>query len=139
MRLPALFARDHRGVAAVELALIAPVLAGVTLVSFEAWRYASRAQEMRDAVKAGVNYYMNGGTADAAAESIAESAWSHAPADASVAVSRACFCGTTVQVCTSLCADSTVPQVQISLRATGTYPDSYFAKTLATEQVLRVR
>lgn len=138
MRLASIV-RDRRGVAAVELALIAPVIAGVVLISFEIWRYATWAQEMRDAVKAGVNYYMTGGADDDDAEAIAQAAWTHAPAGASVEVNRACVCGTSVHACNTLCSNTTVPEVQVTVRARATYPESYFSQYLENEQVVRVR
>ena len=75
------FIADRRGVAALEMALITPAIAGVALLSFEVWQAAGRAADMRTALKAGAQYYMNGGSDDTAARSMAISAWERKPAD----------------------------------------------------------
>jgi Flp pilus assembly protein TadG len=139
MRALRRFARDHRGVAAVELALVAPVLAGLAFAGFEVWRYTHDVQAMKDGVTAGVQYYMNGGRDDANAKAIAEAAWVSAPEDAEVSISRACLCGTTAHVCTTLCSNSTVPEIRVTLQATATYDRTKFASNLSETQVIRVR
>jgi Flp pilus assembly protein TadG len=139
MRALRRFARDHRGVAAVELALVAPILAGLTFAAFEVWRYTHDVQTMKDAVTAGVQYYMNGGRDDDDAKAIAEAAWASAPEDAAVAISRACLCGTAAHTCTTLCSNSTVPEIRVTLQATATYDRTQFASNLSETQVIRVR
>lgn len=133
------FARDRRGVAAIELALITPVIAGLAYIGFETWRYTSEIQEMKDAVRAGVQYYMDGGKDDADGKAVVEGAWSSPPADAAVIISRACQCGAEAHVCTTLCSDSTVPEIRVTLSASATYDNARFPTDLAAEQVIRVR
>lgn len=131
-------ARDRRGVAAIELAFVAPAIATLGYLSFETWQYANRVQDMKDAVKAGVMYYMSGGTDDTNADTIAEAAWHNKPTDAGVSISRACICGTTAHSCTTLCTNLTVPEVRVTLRATASYTQP-FSQTLSSTQVVRVR
>lgn len=139
IRLLKSLARDRRGVAAIELAFVAPAIATLAFVSFEAWQYSNRVQDMKDAVKTGVVYYMNGGKDDADAETIAEASWHAKPADGNISISRGCICGTTAHSCTTLCSNTTVPEMRVTLSATATYAQSYFAPNLSTSQVVRVR
>lgn len=130
---------DHRGVAAVEMALIAPVAAVLALLSFQVWQASTQTEDMRGAVKTGIRYYMNGGTDDAAAQTLMQSAWDKAPNDAAVSVSRQCLCGTTVQACNVNCADGTAPIMVVTLNASGTNPGALFGSSLSDREVLRVR
>jgi Flp pilus assembly protein TadG len=133
------WSRDARGVAVVEMALIAPVIAVLALLSFEVWQSAGRSEDMRVALKSAAQYYMNGGTDDAAARSLALSAWPQAPAGASVSVARSCACGAVANVCTSLCASGDPPAAVVSLTATATQSQAVFNKTLTEHRVVRVR
>ena len=56
-----------------------------------------------------------------------------------IAVSRGCICGTAAHICTTLCNNTTVPEIRVTLSASGSYPDAYFMKNLAASQVVRVR
>jgi Flp pilus assembly protein TadG len=138
-RLGARLHRDRRGVAAVEMALVAPILAVVALLSFEVWQAAGRSADMRTALKAGAQYYMNGGADDADARTLALSAWRDPPAGGVINVSRACACGEAAQVCTALCADSTPPAALVTLHAQASMPQAMFNKTVAVDRVVRVR
>ena len=131
--------RDRRGVAAVEMALIAPVLGVVALLSFEAWQAAGRSADMRTALKAGAQYYMNGGADDGNARTLALSAWRDRPASGVLNISRTCACGEVVQACTALCADSNPPAALVTLHAEATLPQARFNKSVVIDQVVRVR
>ncbi len=131
--------RDRRGVAAIELALIAPVIATLAVVSFEIWQSSARTEDMRTALKVGAQYYMNGGTSDATAQTLAMSSWEEAPANAAISVSRGCLCAQTAHVCTALCADGTAPLEVVTLSATATRPGAMFNAALADDRVVRVR
>lgn len=133
------FFKNQKGAAVVELALVAPVIAGIALVSYGVWDGAARRQDMRDGLGAAVQYYMNGGLDDTAAQSAAMDAWDSAPADAAVSTERICRCGSAAAVCNSLCADSRTPSVFVRLTATATTADALFSPSLSEERVVRVR
>src|SRR4051812_36035965 len=59
---------EEGGVAAVELALILPFIAGFAVVSINVWDVGMRKQDMRGALKLGAQYYQNGGADDAASK-----------------------------------------------------------------------
>lgn len=133
------FRRDCRGVAVVELAMIAPLLAGMALVSFEIWQSSASTEDMRTALKVGAQYYMNGGTSDATAQSLALSSWENAPANAAVSVVRACLCGQVANSCVALCTDGAPPLEVVTLSASATRPDAVINPNLSDERVVRVR
>jgi len=133
------FRRDRRGVAAVEMALIAPIIAGMALVSFGIWRMATSLEDMHVALKAGASYYMNGGLDDTAARTLMTSAWQDAPADASIGVQRACKCGTVAAACNVLCANATPPSSYVLLNASGTGSTGTVNFPLSEQKVVRVR
>ena len=133
------FWRDIAGVAAVEMALIAPVIGGLALASMTIWQTAARIEDMRGALKSGATYYMSGGFNDASARTLAMSAWDKAPANANITVQRICKCGETVSTCGVLCADQTPPSMFISLNATATATNGVANFPLAETKVVRVR
>lgn len=132
-------ATDRRGIAAVEMALIAPFVAVLALMSFQVWQAAGRVQDARGAVKAGVRYYMNGGSDETVARNLVQSSWEDAPADAAVTAVRACLCGATASACNTACADNSLPVVTITLRATATNPGAVYASSIDEQEVIRVR
>lgn len=133
------FREDRRAAAAVEMALIAPVLAVLAITSFTVWDAATRGQDMRVALKTGAQYYMNGGLDDAAAQSVTMSAWQNAPSGASVVVTRSCYCVTTPQSCSILCAGNTPPSVYATLTAKGSWTMADANPNLTETRVVRVR
>lgn len=133
------FFRDNSGVAAVEMALVAPAIAVLAFTAFNVWNAYSRDEDMRAALKAGATYYMTGGTSDSTAQSVAMSAWSNPPSNASVNPTRSCYCATTPQDCAILCDDGTSPSIYVTLTATGTTPSAAVMPSLSEREVIRVR
>ncbi|BCM18762.1 TadE/TadG family type IV pilus assembly protein [Mesorhizobium sp. J8] len=146
MRLPAIrFGRDCAGIAAVELALVMPVLCAALLGVVDGWSYVSSSLAMRAGVKTAANLVMAGGADDSATQAAALASWEHKPADAAVTVSRIYRCGTTVVTSTTICSGPKVPSVFVQIQASGTwippftfgpYPDNTVIGHL---QVVRVR
>lgn len=133
------FLRNKSGAAVVELALVAPVIGTMVLISFGVWDVSARKQDMRTALGAASLYYMNGGSSDAAAETVAFDAWDSRPQGATLTSERVCRCETTVALCTDLCAGSKPPSVFVKLTATATSSGVMFKPTLTEERVVRVR
>lgn len=131
--------RDRSGLAAVEMALLAPFLAVLALLSFEVWQASGRSADMRTALQTGAEYYMNGGSNDVAARDLALSSWRARPAGAEVSVSRTCACGETAHSCTSLCPDSSPPAALVILQGAASTPNVMFNRSIADERVVRVR
>ena len=112
--------RDARGVAAVEFAFIAPILAGLVVVSFGVWEAGAREQNLRSALRLGTQYYMNGGASDAGARTVAMGGWSKRPANGTVTTARMCRCGETASACNTQCPGDTPPSIYVTLSATAT-------------------
>ena len=139
IKLIARFARHQRGAAAVELAMIAPVIAGLFITSFGIWDAATRARTMNSALDAGAAYYMNGGTEDSAAIQAIESAWERRPEISSVAINHSCRCQTTPLSCSSLCSDQSAPGNYADMQLIAEDPTALRRNHLIENRVVRVR
>lgn len=135
------YLRDEDAVAAVEMALIAPFIAGFAVLSVNVWDVGMRKQDMRGALKLGAQYYMNGGTDDTKGQAVAINNWNRKPAVASVTVSRSCLCGTTpTGSCDTICADgTTVPSIIVQLHGSATTTSAMFSKTQTADEYVRIR
>lgn len=130
---------DRSGAAAVEFAVIAPLLGAIVIGLMVAWEPATAMLRMRAAVHAGAVYVRSGGTDDAQTYRVVEEAWERKPADADVTVTRACLCGSVAQACTTVCTNQTPPSVYVTIAATSTDTSLAFGKTMARSEVVRVR
>lgn len=135
----ATFLSDRRGVAAVEFALILPVIGLMALASLGVWRHAGDLQEARSALNVGANYYMAGGASDSYATTLITAEWKDAPPGASVAANRVCRCGETVIACTATCAAGKPPETFIELAATAPASANGEGAAINEQLVLRVR
>lgn len=133
------FLSNRRGNAAVEFAIIAPILAGLFLTSYGIWEASSRGRDMNSALDAGAAYYMNGGSDDAAAKLTLQSAWRNRPADASINLDHSCMCQTVPLACTSLCADNSSPGDYVDMKLSATSPNALNSPQLLKHRVVRVR
>ena len=133
------FLSDRRGNAAVEVALIAPSLAGLFLTSYGIWEAATRGRDMNSALDAGAAYYMNGGSDDAAAKLTLQSAWQNRPANVSVGVDRSCMCQAVPLACTSLCTDNSAPGEYVDMKLSATDPNALSSPQILKHRVVRVR
>lgn len=139
IRLIRAFAKDNRGVAAVELATIAPIIAGMFLGAYSVWDAASRRQDLRSALEAGAQYYINGGIDDATASQIVASAWSRRPTDSTLTITRNCKCLVTPLSCSSLCANNAAPSIYAQIIVTSNDPGATISQRLSESRVIRVR
>ena len=98
-------ARCKRGATAVELALIAPVLAALALGLFEYFGATNQAMQLASAARAGAEYAMSYPSDSAGIEQAVNGSGQLAAAGLSIAVSQLCECpdGTAVS-CTDTCA-----------------------------------
>jgi Flp pilus assembly protein TadG len=134
------FLRDETGVAAVEMALIAPFLVGFAVMSINVWDASMRKQDMRGALKIGAQYYLNGGTTDATAKAVALAAWNHKPAVADITITRVFRCGADVSADgVTLCADGMLPATYAFMQASATTSTAVLNKTQTATEYVRVR
>lgn len=85
--------RTAGGASAVEFALIAPLLVAVLLGLADAVNFAVEYTSMQRAERAGIQYFMNGGTSTAAAQGIVSTAWTNPPSGYTVTAAQVCTCG----------------------------------------------
>jgi Flp pilus assembly protein TadG len=140
------FLKCENGVAGVEFAFIAPLMAVVFLGIMSGWSYYRTVADMRDSVEAGAKYYLQGGSNDATAQSVANGAWENKPNGATVTTTRMCSCaGATVDCTTAICTDQSVPHAQVAIAATVTWKnpltDIMYQEgvSLSQSEVVRVR
>ncbi|MER9714166.1 pilus assembly protein [Mesorhizobium sp. M0174] len=137
--------RCDSGVAAVEFALIVPILCLVLLGVINGWSFVSSALSMRAGAKTAANLVMQGAVEDATIQAVALSSWENLPAGAQVTLSRKYMCGITVVDPSVLCDSLKAPAVFVVIQATTTWfpPFSFGAFSLSRElshqQVIRVR
>jgi Flp pilus assembly protein TadG len=131
--------RDERGGAAVEFALLLPMLATIMLLGVDGWFRINQASQMRSALQTAARYYQMGGADDTAASALAAKAWAHKPGDGAVNIARSCTCAGAGAACTSLCSDTSLPLVFVNMTATGTYAGLTHSETLTTTAIVRVR
>ncbi|RWG79248.1 pilus assembly protein [Mesorhizobium sp. M1C.F.Ca.ET.193.01.1.1] len=140
------FRKNRSGAAAVEFALVLPVLCAALFGIADGWSYVTSSLAMRSGVKTAANLLLAGASDDNAVQAAALASWQKKPDDAAVAISRSYKCGTTVVASAStMCAGSKYPSIYVQIQASGTWvPPFTFGvfphnSGLAHQQVVRVR
>ena len=133
------YLKGRNGTSAIEFAIIAPILAGLTVYGFDAWQLINAKQDMHAAINASAHYYMGGGGDDPTAQTIGISGWPNTPSDAQVSISRACTCAGGSSDCNTVCAATQqAPEIRVTLTAqsqwTGLRPAA-----LTESETVRVR
>ena len=114
------FHRHRRGTAAIEFALVIPVLAIAAVSISDASTISTQSSAMQSAIRASIQYAMNGGGDMTVAQQTGVQAWSARPSDGTLSVSEACVCGGAAGTCGTLCADGSVPSTYVTAVAAGT-------------------
>lgn len=130
---------DRSGGAAVEMALMAPVLIASLLAMADLGMTIYGRLDMQTAVRAGLQYVMAGGGDLDVAEEIVLQAWQDPPSDASVRATRFCLCGEAEAACSSQCPDSSRPKPHTRISASATLGMFLFSTRVASEEAARVR
>ncbi|AZO15478.1 MULTISPECIES: TadE/TadG family type IV pilus assembly protein [unclassified Mesorhizobium] len=139
------FRKNRSGTAAVEFALVLPVLCTALFGIADGWSYVTSSLNMRASVKTAANLLLAGSSDDSATQSAALASWYNKPADAAVTVSRTYKCGTTVVDAATPCTGSDLRTIYVQIQASGTWvPPFTFGPfpnntALGHQQVVRVR
>ena len=133
------FLKNRGGAAAAEMALIAPLLVGGFLVMADLGMTLFQRLDMHTAVRAGIQYAMNGGRNLSTTEEIVMQSWSGKPEDATVNASRYCLCDENAVSCTSWCSDDTAPRAYTRITAGGTLGVFVFSDPIYADEAARVR
>lgn len=139
MRRLSAFLADRRGVAALEFALAAPILAAVLVLGADGWLRARQVLDMRTALQTAARYYQSGGGDDEVARTAALSAWPGRPADGVVTALRACRCPAAPSACDAACPDGAPPSAFVTLTAASRYRGFLGEAPIAEREVIRVR
>lgn len=132
------FIGEARGIAAMEFALIAPILALIAILMTDVGMAAVGAMNMQSAVRASVQYAMNGGADMTVAKNVGVSAWSSQPSGATFDATKACRCASTTITCTQTCANGSQPSAFFTAAATATLGGSVIHFTKTTSQTVQV-
>ena len=133
------FVSESGGAAAVEFALIVPVLAGLVVAIDDVSKIAVGTAAMQTASRAAIQYAMAGGTDMTAARTLGMQAWDQKPSDASMTVVQACLCATVVSDCNSPCPDNSVPTKFVTVDVQGTYGGNLYHQTPHLTERVRLR
>lgn len=131
--------RDTRGAAAVEMAIVAPVIAGLALVSAEVWMMALDKQRAATALDAAVDYYLGGGVSDSEAAQVAMDAWEDPPSGAEVVHARSGRCGAAEVQLDSLCPGGAASASYVTLTASGEAQGLFEQRPVTASRMVRVR
>jgi len=127
------------GAAAVEFALIIPVLAAMAVGVMQYGGLVLAYQQMHNGIASGAVYVMRGGSDATAIHDITVGGWPHRPSDGVVVVVQACSCAGVSASCTTLCVDGTYPKHFTTISATGTYTGPFATQSMAATQVVRTQ
>ena len=128
---------DRKGTAAIEFGLVLPVLAAIAVGVPDVANIATGAINMDGAVRAGVQYAMNGGTNTSSVATFASRNWVSEPQGATMAASEACYCDGVVLTCGQPCAGTT--SSFITVVATATLGGSMISMPISKSQKVRIQ
>jgi Flp pilus assembly protein TadG len=136
-----------RGVAAIELGLIAPILALMLVASFDVGMGIYRGMQVQTAAQAGAQYAVAHGFSTSIAN-VVTGATSYSGISASPAPSRFCGCpsssSVTAATCSSTCSNGSVAGTYVTVSSQATYstilpypivPNSYALSSQSTVRI----
>jgi len=133
------FRKDDSGVAAIEFALFAPILAMSLVFLVDLGNFALQRTDMESALRSGVQYFMNGGSDLDKAKEVVLASWTSKPANATVVVERFCMCESAEHACNTTCGDGSYPLSYSRIRAVAQYENMLVDLTNNADQTVRVR
>lgn len=131
--------RGTSGNAALEFGLILPVLLAMVITIADITNIAVGTGQMQTAVRASVQYLMNGGTDIPTAQTMGTNAWNNEPADGSLTASKACYCSGASHSCTTLCSDNSSPQAFYTVTASGSLGGTVLKQTQTVTETVRTK
>ena len=131
--------RSRSGLAAVEFALLAPILAAIVIGVSQVSEIAVGTSYMQTAVRASIQYALNGGTDLATAQAVGLTAWNYKPANATLEASTFCTCQGTTAACTQTCSDGSIPEEYMSVRASGLFGGTVYDQNKTLTEEARIR
>jgi Flp pilus assembly pilin Flp len=133
------FVKREDGAAAVEFALIIPILAVIAVMLPDTSDIVFGAMNMNMAVRSSIQYAMNSGTNMAQAQTIGNSTWTNKPAGATLSAFTYCKCGASSGTCGAICMDGSLPSTYVTVIGTATFGGTVISVPVTTTQTVRVR
>jgi Flp pilus assembly protein TadG len=127
------------GVAAIEFAMVLPILTAIVVSVPDLSQAAIGVIQMENAARASVQYAMGGGTDMTAAQAVGMQTWTAKPSDAQLTASEACLCGASAGTCGQPCADGSNPQTYFTVVATGLVGGSMISFEKTTTRSVRLQ
>ena len=136
---PHRFARDRKGLAAIEFAIAAPVVAILVVGAVDVGSFVYNRTDAASAIQTGAQYYMSGGTDTSTALAAVKRSWTSMPKDTVLTSDKVCFCGDIEHSCTQNCADTSLPVAYRRISATITYAGTLIETEYVVSENVRVR
>jgi len=137
--LLARFRKSAEGIAAVEFALVLPILASVALLLPDLSQAAVGVMDMQGAARASIQYAMAGGTDVTEARTLGLGAWNNQPADASLTATENCLCAGASATCGQPCANGSSPQEYFNVTASGHVGGSWIGFENSVTRSVRIQ
>lgn len=127
------------GVAAVEFAMVLPILAAIVVTLPDLSQAAESVMQMEGAARASIQYAMGGGTDMSVAQTIGLQAWSDKPANATLTASQSCKCAGAAATCGQSCPDGSIPRTYFSVTASGLMGGSVISFNKSVTRTVRLQ
>lgn len=132
-------ARDRKGLAAIEFAITAPVVAILVVGAVDIGMLVYNRTDAASAIQTGAQYFMSGGSDTNAALAAVKRSWTSMPLDTVLASTKVCFCSEIAHSCTQNCPDSSLPVAYHRITATITYDGTLVETEYVISEDVRVR
>jgi uncharacterized membrane protein len=133
------FAREKRGAAIVEFALVTPILLGVLAAVDDLSAVTMKEKAMRSSVSSAAQYVMRGGSDLGVARNIVLSSWTPETDDATVSAVKQCYCASVSATCSEACPDASIPLAYVKVSIVQPYDGWYTDTSIVAQQEVRVR
>jgi Flp pilus assembly protein TadG len=136
--------KNESGLAAIEFAILLPVLAVMSLSLIDGWSLGSSMLSMRASVNTAANLLLQGVNDDQSVQATALASWGGRPSDGQITLTRIYKCGSVVVTAGTICSGAKAPAVYVNIKAKRSWVAPYklpvFSFTeINHEQVIRVR
>jgi Flp pilus assembly protein TadG len=135
------FGRNQRGTAAIEFAMILPVLSALIIPLVDVANFAIGVSQMYTTNRSVIQYAMNdANNADmSAARNLGLASWSGRPADGTLSAVMACQCSALAHDCNTPCPDNNPPQSFVTVTSSATFTGNVFSMHKSVTSEVRVR
>lgn len=133
------YAKSESGIAAIEFAFVAPLLALIITAIVDVGMYVNARADMTSSIKSGVDYFMTGGQDTDAAISVIDHAWTRRPEYSTIEAQRFCSCSGIVSTCSNVCTDGSQPEAYKKIVVTAYYDGLLLEAKYQSDETIRIR